>query len=88
VLLCLKLLLERKVLSSAIVYSLAVHFKIYPVTYAIPIYLFLNDSMVEKGKHSLWKTSYSMIKPTQQRVGFVMAAGITIAMLTGVFYYM
>ncbi|XP_060600585.1 GPI mannosyltransferase 1-like [Ruditapes philippinarum] len=88
VLLCLKLLLERKVLSSAIVYSLAVHFKIYPVTYAIPIYLFLNDSMVEKGKHSLWKTSYSMIKPTQQRVGFVMAAGITLAMLTGVFYYM
>ena len=88
VLLCLKLLLERKVLSSAIVYSVAVHFKIYPVTYAIPIYLFLNESPVLKGKHSLLDTSWNMIKPTRLRVVFVMVAGITLVALTGIFYYM
>lgn len=91
VLLCLKLLQDRRVFFAGIVFSLAVHFKIYPVTYFIPIYLVLGKGY-GIGKQTVtsevWEMMCDAVKPTKARFVFVLASGVTLTLLTGVFYHM
>lgn len=89
VLLCLKLLQGYRVFSAALVFSLAVHFKIYPVTYAIPIYLILGKEYRKKMQHFVVRmTVWDAIKPNRDRSTFVLVAGVTLTLLTAAFYHM
>lgn len=90
VLLCLKLLQDRKVCIAAAVFSLTVHFKIYPVIYAIPIYLLLGKSyrQVTHTAGGWWESLYGTLLPTKDRVAFMSVSGLILAVLTLVFYYL
>lgn len=90
VLLCLKMLQDRKVFVAAAVFSLTVHFKIYPVIYAIPIYLLLGKSY-RQAKHTaggLWENLCDALLPTKDRMAFMSVSGLTLAVLTLVHYYL
>ena len=45
----LHLLLRRRIRASAVLYGLSVHFKLYPIVYALSFYLFLDE--VDYGGH-------------------------------------
>ncbi|KAK3085625.1 hypothetical protein FSP39_006347 [Pinctada imbricata] len=82
VLLTFKFHIERKPILSAILYGLAVHIKIYPVIYALPLYLNI-DSKTDNGRRSL----RDRLLPTVNRVRyFIVAAAVFIA-LTSYYYY-
>ncbi|XP_065913797.1 GPI mannosyltransferase 1-like [Dysidea avara] len=63
ILLTIYLLLTKRTVLSAISYGLAVHMKMYPVIYALPLYLFLNNDYSEK----------VIVISTPTRSGFVSA---------------
>ena len=52
VLMALSLLLQGRIAASAVFYALSVHFKIYPVTFALPIYLYLGMPSEEMSRSS------------------------------------
>lgn len=83
VLLSLKLIKDRKVFLAGAVYALSVHFKIYPVIYAIPIYLHLDSDNAVSGT-AKWK----QLLPTKRRLLFVFSAAVVISGLTYLFYYL
>ena len=94
----ISLLQRRQIALAAFLYALAVHVKIYPATYAPAVYLFLECEQGvlsqkmppdEFGRRTgsgvvldfLWS-----LRPTWNRVKFGAVAGITIVLLTAVFY--
>ncbi|KAL8622123.1 hypothetical protein ACOMHN_056608 [Nucella lapillus] len=94
----ISLLQQRQTALAALMYALAVHVKIYPVTYALAVYLYLG---CEEGVLNL-KTSKEVdsertvssvvvkfmwsLRPTWNRVKFGLIAGITVVLLTAIFY--
>lgn len=90
VLLCLQCLLSGKTLLTGAVFSLAVHFKIYPITYALPIYLWLWDKN-QGEKKTLLKgfggTMYRALYPNIDRVCFIASSASILISLTAVFYF-
>ncbi|KAJ1559851.1 hypothetical protein HK096_010881, partial [Nowakowskiella sp. JEL0078] len=50
------LLLKQRVILAAVIFGLSVHFKVYPVIYAVPIVLFLGEQKGFKG----WKKVFNM----------------------------
>ena len=52
VLMCLKFLMDGQIIAAGLLYALSIHFKIYPVTYALAIYLYLGDSGCHRNKDS------------------------------------
>lgn len=84
--------LERNFKMCAILWAVSVHFKIYPITYAIPMYLALErtsgstDKKREKQKTTLRDFLESLL-PNKQRLSFFLISLIVIAILTGAMYY-
>ena len=101
VLLCLKLLLEGHHLLAGCMFSMSIHFKIYPVTYALAIYLYLRgqghcygDGM-NKGegrnrdqvrKVKGWKEALKFILPNRDRLIFIFSSASVLTVLTTAFY--
>ncbi|KAL4235479.1 hypothetical protein ACF0H5_007115 [Mactra antiquata] len=89
VLLCVQCLMYGRTVMTAVVFGLAIHFKIYPITYALPIYLLLwcrhgnKNNMKDDGG-----VIYRMLYPTVDRLCFVVTTAFIVISLTAVFYYM
>ena len=81
-------LLKRQYVSAGLVYGLSVHFKIYPIIYSIPFYLFIDCD--RKAILSNKKSTCSIIFTnffTKNRLIFGIVSALTFFSLTGLFYY-
>ena len=84
VLLVLYFLEKRKLCLAAVCYGLSVHVKIYPVTYSLPIYLYLCNDCVK------FETAGRFIRsllPNRNQWQFVMLSTMTFVACTAVFYW-
>lgn len=97
VLMSLSSLIKGRTVLSAVFYGLAVHFKIYPITYILPIYLYLgqdsskfkNDTSEPPSKTlNLWTSLVNSLLPNKQRLLFTSVSGAVLGMLSGFFYWM
>lgn len=90
VLWALYLLLTKRVILSAIVYGLAVHFKIYPIVYALALLVFLDENYLGKpsaiSKGSIWSKCVHFMN--RDRVLFSIVSAGTFLGITGGFYIM
>ncbi|KAK7114750.1 hypothetical protein V1264_000755 [Littorina saxatilis] len=94
----ISLLQQRHFMLAALLYALAVHVKIYPVTYAPALYLFLEsdqgnlsqklskDFVVQRTWSDAVTNFLWSLRPTWNRVKFAVVAGIALALLTVAFY--
>ncbi|XP_064640987.1 GPI mannosyltransferase 1-like [Lineus longissimus] len=90
VLLTLVLLMSRRTVLAAIVYGLSVHIKIYPVTYALPIYLFLNTDYDQKcTRRDMTLTGFLKdLLPGKTRFLFIGISVSTFLAVTGICYHL
>lgn len=88
VLFTMKMLHEGKITIAGMFYGLSVHFKIYPVIYALPVYLYLDDGkkklMTDSGIlrwmiHILW--------PNKKRLIFITSSVTVFGLCTGFCYH-
>lgn len=97
VLMSLSSLIKGRTVLSAVFYGLAVHFKIYPITYILPIYLYLGQDS-SKVKHHIsdpppktlnfWTSLVNSLLPNKQRLFFTSVSGAVLGLLSGFFYWM
>jgi phosphatidylinositol glycan class M len=91
VLMCVQLLIKQQIILASLVYGTAVHFKIYPVTYALPVYLLLGNGY-KKGKAqypiNFKQCIHHAILPTKERAVFVICSLTIFVLLTGGYYYL
>ena len=80
VLLIIKFRLEGKLLLSAALYGLAVHIKIYPVIYAIPLWLDIDRSSFPK---RVYPFLGRLLNPTYDRVKYFIVAAAVFGAVTG-----
>ncbi|XP_074645699.1 GPI alpha-1,4-mannosyltransferase I, catalytic subunit-like isoform X2 [Tubulanus polymorphus] len=85
VLLTLYCLLVRRTTIAAVFYAVSVHMKIYPVTYALPIYLLLSDGVYLRANNAENRLT-AILLPNRTRFKFVFTAGITFVAFTGISY--
>ncbi|KAL3858975.1 hypothetical protein ACJMK2_009219 [Sinanodonta woodiana] len=89
---CLLMLQNGRVLLAGCIYSLSIHFKIYPVVYGLPIYFYLGDRpVIKKFNRTSGTTDMTdllrIILPNKNQTVFVFSAGFTLAVFTGYYYY-
>ena len=75
VLLSLKLVKDKQLFLAGVVYALSVHFKIYPIVYAIPVYLYIDN---KEGSKFNWKS----LLPTKNKFIFVFTTAAMFSSLT------
>ena len=82
-----KPLTPTTIVTSAVLYGLSVHTKIYPVTYILPMYLYIVNGE-ESVKHDPWLKNIigCNILPTWRSFIFIMTTGGIILALTGLCY--
>ena len=87
VLLTLKFLLEDRIIPAAMAYALSIHFKIYPVTYALPIYFALNEGLVrgQARKNGIGRL-FQWIWPTKKQLKFFTMTAVISVLMTGIYY--
>jgi phosphatidylinositol glycan class M len=83
VLLTFVLVLEKHLVLGGVAYALAIHFKLYPVIYSLPLYLFLDSHYTGRDTKSLFVVS---IVPNRPRWIYVLTVGITLTVITIAFY--
>lgn len=86
VLTSLSLLVQGKLLPAAVMYAIAVHFKIYPVTYALPIYLYLGSEDVKGADR--WSSWMRSLLPNKERLLFISTSVAVLVSLSCFFYWM
>ncbi|PIK37631.1 putative GPI mannosyltransferase 1-like [Apostichopus japonicus] len=96
VLATLDLFISGKYTLSAIVWAISVHFKIYPITYALPMYLSIRGHTGETQNQdatinrTTWKALQDILKlfrPNVERIKFFFISLTTFSFLTVGFYY-
>ncbi|OWF34777.1 GPI mannosyltransferase 1-like [Mizuhopecten yessoensis] len=89
VLLTLRLLQGRRYILAAISYALSVHFKIYSITYAMPIYFMLNEENLEKlgRKGHRLEQCIAYMWPTGRRLMFGAVVTVILLTMTGLCYH-
>ena len=89
VLLTLYFLIQQRIYASAIFYGLAVHLKMFPVIYSLPIFLFLNDDYAADAEVlDTLPTKQLRRFFNGQKLKFVIVSIITFVAITGYFYLM
>ena len=96
VLMCVKFLIDGQTFTAGLLYALSIHFKIYPVTYALAIYLFLGEgdghhrNKVARGEGhqhgNRLRQTVMFLLPNRDRLVFAMSSTITLIVLTGLLY--
>ena len=90
VLLTIYCFMTKRLKSAAVLYAVSVHMKIYPVTYSLPIYLYLSatnqplEMRLTNAKDALVKWFY----PNKDRIRFVLITVTVFSILTGICYYL
>lgn len=85
----LYLVMCRRLYLSAIFFGLAVHMKIFPVIYSLPLFLFIEEDHItdaDLGRSELNVTSALWKFLSPQRLRFVSAAIATFFVITALFY--
>jgi GPI mannosyltransferase 1 subunit M len=80
-------LLRKQYVLAGLVYGLSVHFKIYPIIYSIPFYLFIDCD--RQAIYARKKPILSIIFTnffTKNRLTFTLVSSLTFASLTYIFY--
>ena len=74
---------------AGLVYGLSVHFKIFPIIYSIPFYLFIDcdRKAIYEGKKSWFQVIFTNFF-TKNRVIFTLVSASTFLSLTGFFYHL
>lgn len=80
-------LVKRSVVLGGMVYGLAVHVKIYPIVYALALFLFV-DSWSHTASRSLWSLVSIRTFLNKRRLTFAFVTAATVIGLTAVFYAM
>lgn len=82
-------ILKRQYWTAGFVYGFSVHFKIYPIIYCIPFYLFIDcdKKAILAGKTSLKDLIFNKNFFTYNRVVFTIVSASTFFFFTGLFYY-
>ena len=90
VLLTLYFVISRHIIAAGICFGLAVHFKIFPIIYSLPLYLFINEDYMETDENlgssrprhfSFFQAIYNPLK-----LKFALISVATVSVLTGYFY--
>lgn len=84
VLLVLIFLKQQRLLLAGFFLGLAVHFKIYPIMYALPIYFSLHEYTTASSR----RLSAELFMPSRKKLKFALASFSTFAGLTGLFYWL
>ncbi|XP_785435.3 GPI mannosyltransferase 1-like [Strongylocentrotus purpuratus] len=94
VLLVIRCLLKRQTKLCALTLALSVHFKIYPLTYCLPIYFYVTSPKRKFIHRFIWTKSKNILErfldlfwPTKERIEFVAVFIVTFAALTAVMYH-
>ena len=79
--------LKRQYIIGGLFYGLAVHFKIYPIVYCIPLYLYIDSDKkaIIDGRKGHWQIIFSNFF-TKNRIVFGLVSACTFFALTGLFY--
>lgn len=80
-------LLKRQYIKAGLVYGLSVHFKIYPIIYSIPFYLFIDcdrQAVLRGTKPLLYRLTTNFF--TTNRVVFTVVSAATFMLLNLAFY--
>lgn len=96
VLLTLKCVSSKKILTMSVLYAVSVHFKIYPVTYSIPFYFLLDETYFDTDRRTTencdtWKwcrTAKKILLPNKARLMFGVITGCVLVILTAGWYNM
>ena len=81
------------IMTGSLLYALSVHMKIYPVTYSLPLYLYLNNMDADLYRISSNHTCFSRISafirsmwPKEKTIIYISVTTVVIVILTGVCY--
>lgn len=73
---------KSSIITGSIIYGLSVHFKIYPITYALPMYLMYQNTT------SKYKLFGFDVLPNWSRLKLAVTSGGTFLLCTGISYYL
>ena len=77
--------LTKKYIIGGFFFGLSVHFKIYPIIYAVPLYLFI-DMNKEQVLHGYKMKALTSNFFTLNRLSFTVVSALTFLSLTAFFY--
>ncbi len=89
-------LLSKRVVLCAILFAISVHVKIYPATYALPLYFLVGCSSAGKSlvrrsikdhERTVIRRTFDLLWPNGRRLCLVMVSVSVFAGLTGAMYY-
>lgn len=88
VLITMKMLHEQKITMAGIFYGLSVHFKIYPVIYALPIYFYLDDGNKKLPANiGILRWMVQVLWPNKKRLIFITSSLTILCLCSGLCYH-
>jgi len=91
VLLTLYFIVSRHIFAAGICFGLAIHFKVFPIVYSLPLYLFINEDYCMESDENLGTSrpkhfSFFQVIYNPLKLKFALISVTTVSALTGYFY--